>query len=295
MDNNKGYNYEELVKNLEADVANGDVKSMKWLGDIYYQGDDKHVSNLPLALKYWKMAADYGDSLCQGKIGISYLNGSGVPKDEKLGLKYVEMAANAGEVYLQYIAGMCYLDGVGCDKNRYMAGKYLRMAALNNDVEAQLTLGKAMYTHDVPDPNKEYVHWMCCAFVNKSNEAREVLDFWRKHGLDDETIVNCFKYIKENGVILHEEYIDEVTNESEGCYIATAVYGDYDAPEVMILRKYRDRKLKKNIVGRMFIKIYYKLSPSIAEKLKYKRKINLMVKKILDKYVDFLSKKDEIE
>lgn len=291
MKENIESNYEKLIKDLESDVACGDVQAMKWLGDVYYQGDDKHASNLSLALKYWKMAADHGNALSQGKVGISYLNGDGLPKDEKLGLKYIEMAANAGEIYPQFLTGICYLNGVGCVKNRYNAGKYLRMAASNNYVDAQVALGKAMYTQDVPDPNNECVHWMCCAFSNKSNEAREILEFWRSKGLDDQTLVDCFRNIKENGVALQTEYTNEAAKTSEGCYIATAVYGSYDAPEVMVLRKFRDEVLKKSIAGRIFIKLYYKFSPSFANKLKSKKRINLLVKKILNIYVELLMKK----
>lgn len=43
-------------------------------------------------------------------------------------------------------------------------------------------------------------------------------------------------------------------NQKEGCYIATCVYGSYDAPEVLVLRDFRDNELSKNIFGRLFIK-----------------------------------------
>ncbi len=35
------------------------------------------------------------------------------------------------------------------------------------------------------------------------------------------------------------------SNYNSGCYIATAVYGSYDCPEVWVLRRYRDYKLSK--------------------------------------------------
>jgi hypothetical protein len=54
-------------------------------------------------------------------------------------------------------------------------------------------------------------------------------------------------------------------NKSEGCFIATACYGDYNAPEVIVLRKYRDEVLKQNSVGKLFIKAYYAISPAIAK------------------------------
>ena len=45
------------------------------------------------------------------------------------------------------------------------------------------------------------------------------------------------------------------------CFIATACYGDYDAPEVLILREYRDDVLLKTLLGRIFTKLYYAISP----------------------------------
>jgi len=70
-----------------------------------------------------------------------------------------------------------------------------------------------------------------------------------------------------------------------GCYIATAIYGSYDAPEVLTLRQFRDNTLKKSKGGRLFIRTYYRLSPPIAEKLKNAKMLNRLVRKILDKLV----------
>ena len=48
---------------------------------------------------------------------------------------------------------------------------------------------------------------------------------------------------------------------SSGCYIATAIYGSYDCPQVWTLRRYRDNKLAKSWYGRAFIQCYYIMSP----------------------------------
>ncbi len=50
-----------------------------------------------------------------------------------------------------------------------------------------------------------------------------------------------------------------------GCFIATACYGDYNSPEVLILRNYRDTKLYYTKSGQLFIKIYYFASPFLAK------------------------------
>ena len=77
----------------------------------------------------------------------------------------------------------------------------------------------------------------------------------------------------------------------EGCYIATAVYGSYDAPEVMTLRRFRDETLRNSVLGRWFIRVYYRLSPPIANRLKNATRINRFVRRILDKFVEKLNRK----
>ena len=55
------------------------------------------------------------------------------------------------------------------------------------------------------------------------------------------------------------------SHSSEGCYIATCVYGSYDCPEVWTLRRYRDFNLAKTWYGRAFIRIYYAISPMVVK------------------------------
>lgn len=50
-----------------------------------------------------------------------------------------------------------------------------------------------------------------------------------------------------------------------GCFIATAVYNDYNHSNVILLRKFRDEYLSQKIWGIKFISNYYIYSPRIAE------------------------------
>lgn len=55
------------------------------------------------------------------------------------------------------------------------------------------------------------------------------------------------------------------SSQSGGCYVATAVYGSYDCPQVWTLRRYRDYTLAETWYGRVFVRTYYAISPPLVK------------------------------
>jgi len=70
-----------------------------------------------------------------------------------------------------------------------------------------------------------------------------------------------------------------------GCFIATAVYGEYDSPEVLILRKFRDDNLLKSYCGRVIVRLYYFIGSKIAKKIEPKATVARFIRILLDRVV----------
>lgn len=97
----------------------------------------------------------------------------------------------------------------------------------------------------------------------------------------------CRSYYNNNMSTLQS--INSQLNPS-GCYIATMAYGDYDHPQVLVLRKFRDNYLDNREWGKRFIKFYYAHSPNWVERLKNHSTINSIIRKCLNTFVFILKK-----
>lgn len=69
------------------------------------------------------------------------------------------------------------------------------------------------------------------------------------------------------------------------CFIATAVYGSPSAPEVKTLRRFRDTYLLSHPGGRLFVRLYYAVSPALAAKLSGMPRVQRFVRHWLDRLV----------
>lgn len=133
-----------------------------------------------------------------------------------------------------------------------------------------------------------------------------ILKLWTSYGVNyeyiknriDETLnklpivrIHHFSQVQSLEQSVNANIPKQSTNKKSGCYVATCVYGSYDCPEVWVLRRYRDNTLDNNFLGRVFIKVYYALSPTLVKLFGKQDWFVYVCKSMLNKTVNKLQNK----
>ena len=111
---------------------------------------------------------------------------------------------------------------------------------------------------------------------------------------DDELSKKLIETVKQAENSIRTGAANRTTNESNrksGCYVATAVYGSYDCPQVWTLRRFRDYTLAETWYGRAFIHTYYAVSPTLVKWFGKTEWFKNLWKPTLDKMVSRLNSK----
>uniref|UniRef100_UPI00404B892F CFI-box-CTERM domain-containing protein n=1 Tax=Gelidibacter sp. TaxID=2018083 RepID=UPI00404B892F len=109
---------------------------------------------------------------------------------------------------------------------------------------------------------------------------KEYLTFYASDEHKNNVTLFLNTYYKKD---LPEEAKKPIEQDKSNCFIATACYRDMFSPEVIFFRWYRDNKLQKTFLGRLFIKVYYSISPYFYKVLFDNPKASNKIKTILDK------------
>ncbi len=129
----------------------------------------------------------------------------------------------------------------------------------------------------------------------------QIVKFWTKYGVNldymkkriDEAIANSNNVVRIKH--FNKEQLENVQKSAQqstsACYIATSIYGSYDCPEVWTLRRFRDNSLAKTWYGRLFIKAYYVISPTLVKHFGDTKLFKSIFKPRLDKMVSKLQEK----
>lgn len=107
----------------------------------------------------------------------------------------------------------------------------------------------------------EYLH--ADSSINLNEDVNRVLRRWKDDPANGKKYAQLILQIDSSNAKAKKEL--EKNKNQGGCYIATAVYGSYDCPQVWTLRKYRDSILVKTFRGRSFIFLYYLISPTLVQ------------------------------
>ena len=132
-----------------------------------------------------------------------------------------------------------------------------RFAAYNSvgDVVADTISGQS-------ERNGQYTGF---ASPNKWVEGVIWENLWYNHSISRAVIRDVtLQYTDGSKEVISGNNIEYVQGVS-GCYIATCVYGSYDCPQVWTLRRYRDDTLGATWYGRLFIRFYYAVSPTLVK------------------------------
>lgn len=98
--------------------------------------DSYKQKNYASALTQFRSSDLAGNKIAPRYLGLMYLNGEGVPKDEKVAFSQFQRAAQYGDVAGQYWLAYCYEYGIGTAKDLTSAKQYYVQSAQRADYSA---------------------------------------------------------------------------------------------------------------------------------------------------------------
>ncbi len=160
----------------------GDAKAEASLGVMYLNGQGVGRNDAE-ALQWFRRATGQGDAQAQDGLGFMYATGRGVTKDLPKAFQWFQKSAERGYAQGQYHLASCFAKGQGVPQNDAEAAKWYRKSAEQGDVESQLGLG-ALYADGkgVPKDAAKAVQWFLRAANQGNAPAQNILGFRYRSG-----------------------------------------------------------------------------------------------------------------
>jgi TPR repeat protein len=147
------------IEDLKQIAYAGDVAAEVQLGVIYLTGDGVPRDDTEAA-KWLRKAADQDNAVAERYLAEMYFKGRGVTADNAEAAKLLQMAAQQGDAESQHNLAVLYVQGEGIARNPKQAALWMRKAAEQNLAAAQQGMGALCENGDgvAPDP-AEAVNW----------------------------------------------------------------------------------------------------------------------------------------
>ena len=118
------------VELLSSASALNNPRAMSFLGDLYRKGVPGVVDpNFDESFRLFSRAKDLGFLDAQGNLGVLYIYGQGVAKNEKKAVELFRDGAEKANALCMYFYAMCFEGGVGVDRDRETARVWFVRAA----------------------------------------------------------------------------------------------------------------------------------------------------------------------
>ena len=151
--------YQTALAWFEKGAKRSNAHSIYSLGYIYLNGKGvpKDEKN---GFSYYRLAADHGSAEAQGNLGTMYAFGHGVTQDYKEAIRLFRLAADQGRAYAQFNLGLMYDGGRGVSQDYKEAVRWYRLAADQGYAAAQYNLGVKYHKGEgVQQDYKEELKW----------------------------------------------------------------------------------------------------------------------------------------
>ncbi|MCL1982695.1 MAG: sel1 repeat family protein [Clostridiales bacterium] len=218
------------------------------------------------AMHWLLLAAEAGgDADVMYSLGLLFKYENGVPADKAQAASWFVQASELGHDKAQFELGCMLFFGDGIIADKHQALKWFVKAAEQGHSDAQFTLGTIYGAgKGIPENFKNAKKWLAAATERGDEGYEQML----------------------KGLIMLGSPPEQGNKKRKGaCYIATAIYGSYDCPEVWTLRRYRDDIISSTWQGRTVIKLYYYISPALVKVFGKVRFINHFGHSLLNRLV----------
>ena len=124
------------------------------------------------------------DAAAQCAVGLSYLKGLNVKRDEAKAVEWFQHSASLGYAFGQYNLAQCFCTGIGVSQNFKLGALWATKSAKQGFVDAQMLLGKLYLNGDgVEQNNNEAFRWFLRAAEQDEPSAQHMVAYCYNEGI----------------------------------------------------------------------------------------------------------------